>query len=259
MLDSVRLSVGTLSVLPVGHPTSVDRHTWGQAMALAPVVGLVLGGIAWACAFGVIEIGGSPLLGGVTAVAALACLTRGLHLDGLSDVADGLGSRRPPEQAREVMKRSDIGPFGVVTLVLVLVAQVAALESLLDASPIGNGAVALISATVISRTAIVLSCRRGVAAAAPRGLGAQAGEAVSPAAAASVALASIAAVSVATLAVDAEHAPAYVFSGLVALAVGEIWRRHCSRRFGGITGDILGSVEQLTFTTYLVSLVVLLL
>ena len=57
-----------------------------------------------------------------------AALTRGLHLDGLADTADGLGSGKPAEDALRIMKQSDIGPFGVITLLFVLLAQVAALD-----------------------------------------------------------------------------------------------------------------------------------
>jgi cobalamin synthase len=56
----------------------------------------------------------------VVVVAAGALLTRGLHLDGLADLADGLGSGRPAGDALSIMKRSDIGPFGVVGVVLAL-------------------------------------------------------------------------------------------------------------------------------------------
>ena len=56
--------------------------------------------------------------------AALALLTRGiLHLDGLADTADGLGPAARRRGALEVMRRTDIGPFGVVTLVLTLLSR----------------------------------------------------------------------------------------------------------------------------------------
>ena len=56
-------------------------------------------------------------------------MTRGLHLDGLADTADGLGSAKPAADALRIMKASDIGPFGVVTLVLALLGQVLLLAS----------------------------------------------------------------------------------------------------------------------------------
>ena len=252
MLDALRLSLGTFSVLPAGHPITVDRRTWGQALAIAPVVGLVLGSIAWAGAFGVTELSDAPLLGAVTGIAALAVLTRGLHLDGLADVADGLGSGRPPEQAREVMKRSDIGPFGVITMVLVLLIQVAALDQLLATHPQGPSAVALIGAAVVSRAAMAFTCRKGVPAATPDGLGAQAAECLSPPLAVAVAAGSLALVTgAAALGATDAVAPAAI-SATLALVAAEIWRRHCSARFGGITGDVLGSVEQVAFTAFLV-------
>ncbi|NEE30554.1 adenosylcobinamide-GDP ribazoletransferase, partial [Streptomyces sp. SID7982] len=74
--------------------------------------------------------GSGPLLAAVASVAVPAALTRGLHLDGLADTADGLGSGKPAEDALRIMKQSDIGPFGVITLLLVLLAQVAVLFEL---------------------------------------------------------------------------------------------------------------------------------
>ena len=46
-----------------------------------------------------------------------ALLTRGLHLDGLADTVDALGSYRRGDAALDIMKKPDIGPFGVVALV----------------------------------------------------------------------------------------------------------------------------------------------
>ena len=57
-------------------------------------------------------------------------LSRAIHLDGLADTADGLGSGRPPADALAIMRQSDVGPFGVATLVLTLLIQVSALATL---------------------------------------------------------------------------------------------------------------------------------
>jgi adenosylcobinamide-GDP ribazoletransferase len=258
--DAVRLALGTLSVIPAGHPTTTDRRTWGRALTLAPVVGAVLGGLASAVAVGVTEVGDAPLLGAVVGVGCLALLTGGLHLDGLADVADGLGSRKPPDEARAVMKHSDIGPSGVVTLTLVLLVQVAALAQLLATSRHDVTVVTVIGAAVISRAAITWTCRRGVAAASADGLGGQAAESLSVGAATAVVAASFALVVGAAALVESDRAVplAVAIGGVVALLVAELWRRHCSRRLGGITGDVLGSVEQVTFTVLLVSVTLLL-
>ncbi|KOG87903.1 hypothetical protein ADK38_22805, partial [Streptomyces varsoviensis] len=97
--------------------------------------------------------------------------TRGLHLDGLADVADGLGSGKPAEDALRIMKQSDIGPFGVLTLVFVLLGQVAAVYELYGAGW-ARGALAVAVAAVAARTALTLASRAGVPAARPEGLGA---------------------------------------------------------------------------------------
>jgi len=61
----------------------------------------------------------------VLVLATLAAVTGAMHLDGLADTADGIGSRRPAEEALTIMKRSDIGPMGVAALVLVLLTDAA--------------------------------------------------------------------------------------------------------------------------------------
>ncbi|WP_182897322.1 adenosylcobinamide-GDP ribazoletransferase [Microbispora sp. H10830] len=161
-----RLAVGTLTVFPV-RPVEVDRQVAGRAMSLAPFVGLLLGLTAAAVLEAAGAASGSQLLGAVLAVAALAWLTRALHLDGLADLADGLGSGKPADGALDVMKRSDIGPFGVVTVVIALLVQVAVL------SRDGTAAwVALVAAAATGRLAVTWACREGVPAARPTGLGA---------------------------------------------------------------------------------------
>jgi adenosylcobinamide-GDP ribazoletransferase len=149
--DAVRLAFGTLTILPVQAPRTVDRRTAGRAMVLAPVVGLVLAAAAVA-AQSVLD-GSPPLLTAVLLIGLLAVLTRGIHLDGLADTADGIGSGGRSQEALAVMRRSDIGPFGVLTLVLVLLLQVAALAELLSRH---TGAVQLTVALVVSRLVLPL-------------------------------------------------------------------------------------------------------
>ncbi|WP_263105732.1 adenosylcobinamide-GDP ribazoletransferase, partial [Kitasatospora sp. DSM 101779] len=151
MPDGLRFAFGTLSVLPV-RVDRWDRPTAGRAMLAAPVVGVVLGLLA-AGAGTLVAWRAGGLLGAVAAIGALAALTRGLHLDGLADVADGLGSGRPAEDALRIMKQSDIGPFGVLTLLLVMLGQIAALAGQFDSS-LGRGALAVLTAVLAGRCAL---------------------------------------------------------------------------------------------------------
>lgn len=71
-----------------------------------------------------------PLVAAIFSTAATLWLTGGLHEDGLADVADGLGGFASPERALEIMKDSRVGAYGVMALVMVLLAKVALLALL---------------------------------------------------------------------------------------------------------------------------------
>ncbi|HJY61647.1 MAG TPA: adenosylcobinamide-GDP ribazoletransferase, partial [Streptosporangiaceae bacterium] len=82
-----------LTVIPLRDSAAEPRRaTVAAAMAWAPVVGVLLGGVAAAVlVLADHPLGAGPLTAAGLAVASLALLTRGLHLDGLADLADGLG------------------------------------------------------------------------------------------------------------------------------------------------------------------------
>jgi adenosylcobinamide-GDP ribazoletransferase len=106
-------------------------------MALAPAVGALLGAVLAAILLGATGAGAPALVAGAVTVAAGALFTRGLHLDGLADTIDALGSYRSGPAALEIMKKPDVGPFGVAALVLVLLIQAGALAAL-PARPAGS-------------------------------------------------------------------------------------------------------------------------
>ena len=74
---------------------------------------------------------------------------------GLADTADGLGSGRTGDDALAVMRRSDVGPFGVVTLVLVLLVQV---TSLVVLAATGTGPGVVVAALLVSRGVLPVLC-----------------------------------------------------------------------------------------------------
>lgn len=256
----LRFAFGTLSVLPV-KVSRWDREAARGGMLCAPLVGVVLGCGAAFVALMLLFLGAAPLLAAVAAAAVPAVLTRGLHLDGLADIADGLGSGKPAEDALRIMKQSDIGPFGVVTLVFVLFAQVAALSQLYDDSW-ARGALATVVSAVAARLALTLAARTGVPAARPEGLGAAVAGVVPARAAAAVALA-VTGVAAAAGALLGTYDTAYgvpfdlvrtALAVLAALAAAELLLRHCTRRFGGVTGDVFGGLAETAATTALVVL-----
>jgi adenosylcobinamide-GDP ribazoletransferase len=271
--SGLRLSVTLLTVIPLRGaapdlgPAPVSpalpapsalpaRAIVAAAMAWAPAVGLLLGVLAAAVMLAVDHLlGAGPLTGAGLAVAALALLSRGLHLDGLADLADGLGSGKPGPAALDIMRRSDIGPFGVVTLVLTLLIQVAALSQAESAGH-GRGAAALIAAAVTGRLALTWACRRGVVAARPDGLGALVAGSVSPAMAAAATLVTlagaVAAVTVSAAVVGEPLGWTLPLAVVAGLGAAFALQRHAVRRLGGITGDVLGALAEVATTVTLV-------
>lgn len=271
MRDAVRLALGTLTVLPVRPPQRVDRRTAGRAMVLAPLVGLLLGGLV-AAALRLLDAASarpSPLLAAALGVAAVAVLTRGMHLDGLADTADGLGSGKPAEAALAVMRGGDVGPFGVAALTLTLLLQVAALST---AFAEGRGPGSLVVALVVSRTALPLVCLHGVPAARADGLGSSVAGSVSRAGllvAVLLAAAAVVATSVVSGGPGSWAAAAVLPAGrpgagagpdllwpalstVLPLLLAALLARRCVRRLGGVTGDVLGACVEVACTAALV-------
>jgi adenosylcobinamide-GDP ribazoletransferase len=256
-VKSLLLSVSMFSVLPVPvDHREPDRTTAARALLWLPAVGAVLGALTVLPALAVWRGNGvgAPLLAAVLVVVALALLSRGLHLDGLADLADGLGSRRPADGALEVMARSDIGPFGVAAAVLTLLLEVAALAQILGSSSRAVGVVAVIGSVAVSRVAAVWAAGRAVPAARPGGFGAL----VAGSARARDQVAITAGVVAAGLgcAVWAGLGwPGLVRLGaswLAALVLAGLVRRHAVSRLGGMTGDVFGALIELTLMAALV-------
>lgn len=244
-MSGLALALSWLTVLPV----RTDAPGPAQAAAAirwAPVVGALLGAAAGGVLLGLAALGVAPQAAGLLTVGFLALATRGMHLDGLADTADGLGCYGPPERALAVMRDGGAGPFGVVALLVALGAQAAALAALLDTAP-GPALAVVALATATGRAGFGWVCRRGVPAARPGGLGA------------TVAGSQPWWVPVlwwATLA-GAGFAVAGA-RGVLAVALGAVLvvalSRHTARRFGGMTGDVLGAAGEVATTVALVAL-----
>ena len=140
------------TIVPAPRVDDFSRPACARAMRMIPLIGLCLGVLAAATAALVELLGGGRLLATAGALAVLAAANGCFHLDGLADTADGLGSRRPPEEALRIMKRSDIGPMGVVAISRTSTRMIATMP-------------------MVGRTAAVLATRRGVPCAPTSSLG----------------------------------------------------------------------------------------
>jgi adenosylcobinamide-GDP ribazoletransferase len=243
-------------------------------MVLAPVVGLLLGAIsAGTVALVRLVQPDAPLLAAVLGVLALVVVSGALHLDGLADFADALGSRRDRETMLRIMKQSDIGPFGVVAIIGVLLLDVAALTTCIQS---GFGWQAVLIATTASRLTLPWACRSSIPSARPDGLGATVASTVRPL----TAVLTTTAVLALTLVLTWFAAPVAPLAGaplpvdevvarysldvrlltgaaaaiLVAVAVGLLVTRRARTALGGITGDVLGAVVELALPATLLTL-----
>jgi adenosylcobinamide-GDP ribazoletransferase len=245
--DAARMAAGTLTTVPVPAPRVIDRHVAGRAMLLAPLAAVPLaaagGLVVWAG-----HAAGLPAFAvAAVALGVVALGSRGLHLDGLADTADGLGASYDRAKALEIMRRGDSGPTGVATLVFVLLVQVGALGGAIGA---GHGVAAVAVAVLAGRCTLSASCARGVPSARPEGLGATVAGSVPRTAALAVGIAAAAVVALAP-GLPWWQGPLAVLLGYAAAGV-LLWR--CANRLGGVTGDVLGAAVEVGVAAALLAL-----
>jgi adenosylcobinamide-GDP ribazoletransferase len=249
---SLRVAVSLFTVIPVGGDAELREGDAVRALLWMPVVGLLVG-LAGAGVMLGVDAGGSAgprrLLAAALAVALVALLTGGLHLDGLGDTADGLGSRRDAADALAIMRRSDVGPMGVAALILVLLIQVAALAAVPRAS---LAAAALVLAQVTGRVAVVVAS--GSPAARPGGFGALVAGQTTARERTLIVTVLGCAVAVAGL---ASHGAGLAASGLAATVIGLLagtaLQQVAQQRLGGMTGDVFGAIVEVSAATVLVA------
>ena len=231
-------AVSFLTRVPVGRAIAFDGADVGRGAPLFPLVGAVVGGaVALAGSLMAREL--PPLLAAALALAAGALLTGALHLDALADVADGLGGSTR-EDALRIMREHTVGAYGAVALISSLLVKTFALAELLG---IDGGAWALVAAGALSRAAIVPLAVALPYARAGDGKGRVLDGAGRPAAVAAGLLGIALSLSFGLRGI-------VLAAAVAALTLG--WGRFCRRRFGGVTGDLLGACCELAETLVLV-------
>ncbi|MSN24868.1 MAG: adenosylcobinamide-GDP ribazoletransferase [Geobacter sp.] len=135
-----------LTIIPLPFNTRCEKDDLGRSTAVFPLAGLTIGALLVALNW-LIAPWLARQLTDALLITALAAVTGGLHLDGLADVCDGLAARGGRERFLAVMKDSHVGAVGAVGLVLGLLLKWQALLAV----PVGQKWQALLLFLVLAR------------------------------------------------------------------------------------------------------------
>lgn len=240
MIRDIATAIRLLTVLPIGSVEGVHPARYFG------LVGWLYAAVALAIASGATALGiaeGLPaVLVAVLIVTAWAALSGFLHWDGLADAADGFGVRGDAARRLEVMRGSTVGAFGVTAIVLVAALQVTSVAVIVESGSWW----ALGAAPVVGRWAagVALSLRRPAR---------ETGLAARYASAGGGAALPLQTIPVLPLLVRDPASRVAALAVLAAsLVTGLLVPGPFIRRFGGITGDVLGALILLTETFVLV-------
>ncbi len=226
-----------LSIIPF--PGKPPKNT-SSVLAVYPWAGVILGIIAAAAAWA----GGWVFSGAgiaVITVTARIAITGGLHMDGLADLADGIGGGRDREKRLMIMADSRLGSFGALALLVMAALQITVIAELLVKTP-GNhlslqALYPLIFAPALSRGIIPLMMRL-FPSARPGGMGDRNRASASPLA-----------VMTALISVTVIAAFFYGIAGIIITAAVTLLilgiAAGVSRHLGGLTGDVYGALIEI--------------
>jgi adenosylcobinamide-GDP ribazoletransferase len=233
-----------LTRLPLRLERELDPSALAASAPMFPLVGALIG-LAAGASFALATVAGlPPLLAASLAIATQIGLTGALHEDGLADVADGFGGGRRVADKLRIMRDPRIGAFGTLALALALLLRAGALAEL--AHP-GLAAAALVAAGALSRAPLPLAMAL-MPPARSDGLAAGAGRPHPGRAAAGLVIATL----LALLVLAAGPALIALTAGLGAAAALAALAR---RQIGGLTGDVLGAMQQVAEIAVLLTLV----
>lgn len=113
--------------IPIAAPWTPETRRW--AVRAYPLVGLLIGTVLAVVALGMHNVP-APITA-LTLLSIWVAISGGLHLDGVMDIADALGSNQPLARRWEIIKDPQIGSFGMLALVFLLAWKAVLLWALL--------------------------------------------------------------------------------------------------------------------------------
>lgn len=231
-----------LTIIPVSWRADRDEAHFGTSIVFFPLVGFIIG-----CIGALLVLIANHLLPGAVVAFLLMLYLAGisgfLHLDGVADSGDGLLSYRPAKRSLEIMKDSRVGAMGVIVIVFLLLGKYSALTSI----PVTHLVSAALVLPVGGRLAILFTMTIFPYGRSEGGLG---GLFYSPM---SRAGALFGAVLLFLTALSLYSFLTALFLMAVVAVTALLFGLFCVKRLGGVTGDTLGAVSELTeFTLALV-------
>ncbi|MBI2854010.1 MAG: adenosylcobinamide-GDP ribazoletransferase [Chloroflexi bacterium] len=224
-----------LTILPSPVRRAYSTRDIGNSLIYFPIVGLLLGLFLWGLSAG-LSFAFPRLVVSVLLIVAATLVTGAMHLDGFIDTWDAMAARRTVQQRLDIMKDSHVGAFGVVGGCLLIVLKITALYSV----PYTYLAAALISMPVLGRWAMVYSIFANPYARGKEGTGHAFKQEASGW---RFGLASLLALLTVAAASRGWHGVVLmVVVGLAAFALSAYFRS----RFGGLTGDTYGALNELS-------------
>ncbi|MGV8073330.1 MAG: adenosylcobinamide-GDP ribazoletransferase [Syntrophobacteraceae bacterium] len=231
---STALSFLTIFRFPFLSSQTPTQSDLAKSFAFYPLVGLLLG-TAWFASALIFYTMMPPFLLATIMTTLMVVLTRALHLDGLADLADGIGGGYTPERRLEIMKDSRTGAFGALALILAVMFKVSALSAIIQSADW----LPLLLVPALSRFGMVLTAYKSPYARREGGLGKPFVENLT---AGYVAVAAIISLLVSVMLAF----PVFPFYIVAVLACVAFIRCFCGKCLGGITGDVLGATNELS-------------
>ena len=251
-MDSFLIGLQFLTRIFVVKQTVWTEQSFGESVKFFPLIGAIIGSI---CA-GIVGLlnfmtsGALPSIVGAVGFASLILLTGGIHCDGLMDSADGLFSGREREKILDIMKDSRAGSFGVVSMILIAVLDVAALTELARLST-AQLCAAMFASPIIGRLMMVATI--GIFPyARPEGMGKAFAKFTTRRTITLAAIQAAALIAV-LLFVDVKLFVTAIAATLFASFVTWRFAIFATEKIGGVTGDIYGAVTTLSETFALVT------
>jgi adenosylcobinamide-GDP ribazoletransferase len=108
--------------IPIKHHYDFDDQDYQLGIVLFPLIGLLIGlgllVVKWVTLFA------NPYVSAIIMVFSYVWITGGIHIDGLSDTADGIFSGRDKTKILDIMKDSRVGSFGSLSISLLIISYV---------------------------------------------------------------------------------------------------------------------------------------